>query len=185
MPWASLIHGADVVLSQNSIDAKTECFFARHDARMSAEVARGLRQIRLNLRVVDVAKSFGINGEPGGNRTHNPQIKRRRQIEADHSRPRKIGVCCPSPQSSEAVFGAVSRLGLQVLARSRAGVVLAQSAHQSSGLFCCPDDPRKLSRPPRTRPAIERRGQAQRKSEDIDHTGVAASSVITVLPDIE
>jgi hypothetical protein len=26
-------------------------------------------------RVVDVAKSFGINGEPGGNRTHNPQIK--------------------------------------------------------------------------------------------------------------
>jgi hypothetical protein len=26
-------------------------------------------------RVVDVAKSFRINGEPGGNRTHNPQIK--------------------------------------------------------------------------------------------------------------
>jgi hypothetical protein len=26
-------------------------------------------------RVVEVAKSFGINGEPGGNRTHNPQIK--------------------------------------------------------------------------------------------------------------
>jgi hypothetical protein len=25
--------------------------------------------------VVDVAKSFRINGEPGGNRTHNPQIK--------------------------------------------------------------------------------------------------------------
>jgi hypothetical protein len=25
--------------------------------------------------VVDVAKSFGINGEPGGNRTHNLQIK--------------------------------------------------------------------------------------------------------------
>jgi hypothetical protein len=26
-------------------------------------------------QVVDVAKSFGINGEPDGNRTHNPQIK--------------------------------------------------------------------------------------------------------------
>src|ERR1700730_2389535 len=26
-------------------------------------------------RVVDVAKSFGNSGEPGGNRTHNPQIK--------------------------------------------------------------------------------------------------------------
>src|ERR1700681_1459332 len=82
MPCASLIHGADVVLSQNSIDAKPECFFAkselsglRQDARISAEVARGLRQIRLNLRVVDVAKSFRINGEPGWNRTHNPQIK--------------------------------------------------------------------------------------------------------------
>jgi hypothetical protein len=42
---------------------------------MIAEVARGLRKCLLNLRVVHVAKSFRMNGEPARNRTENPQIK--------------------------------------------------------------------------------------------------------------
>jgi hypothetical protein len=43
--------------------------------RMSA-ARRGRQQIMISVnRVVDVAKSFRMNGEPGGNRTHNLQIK--------------------------------------------------------------------------------------------------------------
>jgi len=59
----------------------------------------------VNLRVVDVAKSFGINGEPGGNRTHNPQIKRRHSIKADHSRPAFPGIRCTTLHTIEAVVG--------------------------------------------------------------------------------
>src|SRR5713226_3145620 len=42
-----------------------------------------------SLAVTDVAVRVN-NGEPGRNRTFNPQIKRQHKVEADHSRPRKI-----------------------------------------------------------------------------------------------
>ena len=37
-------------------------------------------------------KSFVVDGEPGGNRTHNPQIKKQQKVGVDRSRPRKIEV---------------------------------------------------------------------------------------------
>jgi hypothetical protein len=78
---------------------------------------------------------LGKAGEPAGSRTPNPQIKSRFPTNVDHSRPRKIGVGCPTVMPITVDHGRLSRNPLHNVAQARA----ARSAPASLLAPDCPE----------------------------------------------
>ena len=100
-----------------------------HRSESAAELVTMMRGVAIILSFLGSEEAGGVKvgskprtgGEPGRNRTVNPQIKRRQENAAPRSRPQNIVAGCPLVRPLTAAQGAVSRPCLQVVAISHQG----------------------------------------------------------------